>query len=1171
MKRFYTARMTRIVMLSVSILFVVLLTSPAKAQVQLSVINSAYEEHFNSLASAGTTNDISTLPTGWVFLETGTNANTTYAAGTGSSNTGNTYSFGLDATDRALGGLLSGSLTPTIGASFVNNTGTTINALQITYHGEQWRLGATARGADRLDFQYSLNATALNNGVWVDTDALDFSSPITAGTVGALNGNDATNSSTLNFTISGLTIEPGVTFFLRWQDFNVASSDDGLAIDDFVLTPLGTPPNQPSIFFTPASLNFGEVNVNTSTTLSYEVTGSNLSAPISITLADSATFSLSIDGTTFGSSVMVPDSGTAVVYVKFSPTANGPFSDTIIHTSDSTGAIFIVQGLGFDQASNIISIASARTKSTGTKVTVAGRITVANEHGNPAFVQDATGGIPVFFFPLASGTIIGDSVIITGPIGVFNDQKQISGSGIFFTKVDTAPRIPDPKPIAIDQLAAHEGLLVTVQSVELVNKNFVFYPQSTERMTAGGIQADLRIDGDTNIPGLTKPQGLVDITGVVGRFRANAQLLPRFQSDIPGVMEPSTPYDSIPKNQTLDIVTWNFEFFGAEKEDYQGEEFGPSDEALQLQNIKQVLDSLNADIVAVEEVSSDSLFAVLVSQLGSHSFSCSPRFSYSFEGPSNEFPPQKVCFIFDTTTVDVQSVRVMFENLYDSARTVDPSLIPAYPSGDPSSFWSSGRLPYLLNAKATINGVTEDVSLVVLHAKSGSSVADKNRRAYDAGVLKDSLDTHFAGKQFIVLGDLNDDLDQSIAGGASPYAPFVDDTTHYTPVTKPLSEAGARSTVGFNDMIDHQIISSTLNDEYLFGSERVITPFREIPNYGNTTSDHLPVVTRFAFQAPRVAFALSSIGVAEGDSTQYVVNIMLNKPLSSAKQLVINLGGSASYGADFATTPAALNGNITLDLQAGDTTAMFTLTVIDDTADELIDSATFMLQSTLGLEVDAPSVFTLTIEDNDIPQLAFAQWLYTGVEGSGAHQIKFNLSGAPATDQTVTVQVYDGPGVAYGSDYTTNPAVSNHVIVVTIPAGLGEASFSLTPVDDGRKEFKLEGVLFYISNASEGLILNGPRISSFAIIDAEKPKPNFSISPNPTSGHIRVLSDLPMDDEIVHVIVRHNNGSLVFSGRGTLDAVSAAISARLQHERRGIYILKVMYEGDVQMIRFIKQ
>jgi hypothetical protein len=193
-----------------------------------------YVENFDTLASSGTS---SLTPLGWAFVESGTNANDTYAAGTGSSNTGNTYSFGASgSTERAFGGLLSGSLNPTIGAQFTNDTGDVITSVQIAYTGEQWRLGATGRGADRLDFQYSLDATSLGTGTWIDVDALDFSGPVSAGPVGLLDGNAAGNRTAISATLSGLAIPSGSTFWIRWVDLNVASSDDGLAVDDLSVT-----------------------------------------------------------------------------------------------------------------------------------------------------------------------------------------------------------------------------------------------------------------------------------------------------------------------------------------------------------------------------------------------------------------------------------------------------------------------------------------------------------------------------------------------------------------------------------------------------------------------------------------------------------------------------------------------------------------------------------------------------------------------------------------------------------------------------------------------------------------------------------------------------------------------------------------------------------------------
>jgi uncharacterized protein len=222
------------------------LAVPASAQsVSVTALDTAVTQNFDALASSGTS---SAMPSGWYFSESGTNANTLYSAGTGSGTGGDTYSFGAaGSTERALGGLLSGSLTPTIGAAFTNNTGATITRLEIAYIGEQWRLGTAARGADRIDFQYSLNAASLTTGTWVDVDALDFSSPVTTAPTGALDGNVSANRTPIIGAIAGLSIPNGATFWIRWTDFNVSGSDDGLAVDDFSLTASAPPgPTDPT-------------------------------------------------------------------------------------------------------------------------------------------------------------------------------------------------------------------------------------------------------------------------------------------------------------------------------------------------------------------------------------------------------------------------------------------------------------------------------------------------------------------------------------------------------------------------------------------------------------------------------------------------------------------------------------------------------------------------------------------------------------------------------------------------------------------------------------------------------------------------------------------------------------------------------------------------------------
>ena len=223
--------------------------------ISLTAVGLPYTENFDTLASIGTS---STTPNGWVSDETGTNANTTYTAGTGSGNAGDTYSFGAAAsTERAFGGLLSGSLTPTIGAQFVNNTGETIARLDVSYTGEQWRVGTLGR-TDRLDFQISTDATSPSTGTWTDVDALDFTGPDTGGAIGARNGNGAANRTVIAASASGLGIPNGATFWIRWSDLNATGADDGLSVDDFSLTPGGV-----SLTITDISANEGDAGTTT--------------------------------------------------------------------------------------------------------------------------------------------------------------------------------------------------------------------------------------------------------------------------------------------------------------------------------------------------------------------------------------------------------------------------------------------------------------------------------------------------------------------------------------------------------------------------------------------------------------------------------------------------------------------------------------------------------------------------------------------------------------------------------------------------------------------------------------------------------------------------------------------------------------------------------------------
>jgi len=500
--------------------------SPASAaagsgSVSLTGLGTPVVEQFDALANTGTSN--TTLPVGWFLEENGSSAanNDAYAAGTGSSATGDTYSFGTSgSTERAFGTLLSGTLTPTIGASFTNNTGSQVTALDIDYAGEQWRLGALGsagtppRGPDRLDFQYSVDATSLTTGTWTDVDDLDFTSPVTGPTVGLLDGNAAANRTSILAMIPGLAIGPGATFWIRWSDFNVSSSDDGLAVDEFSLTPLAIDA-APSVSATsPAA---GAVSV----------------APASDV---SITFSEPVDVTDPWFSIACGSTGTHTATVTGGPTtftldpaadfgSNETCTVTVLasqvtdqDTDDPPNAMAGDAAFSFttadvsvcgDPATYIHAIQGDGPTAAQTGVRTIEGVVVGDYQGTGQFggyyVQEEDSDIDanpltsegIFVFNTSFPVAVGDTVRVRGTAGEFNGQTQISAVQSTLTcppaGASVSPASVTFPVAAVSDLERYEGMSISVAQDLTVTEVFTLARFGEVSLSANG-----RLDTPTN-------------------------------------------------------------------------------------------------------------------------------------------------------------------------------------------------------------------------------------------------------------------------------------------------------------------------------------------------------------------------------------------------------------------------------------------------------------------------------------------------------------------------------------------------------------------------------------------------------------------------------------------------------------------------------------------------
>jgi predicted extracellular nuclease len=459
---------------------------------------------FDTLSNSTSPSNL--LPTGWYLAELGTGAaaDGSYVVGTGSSNAGGAYSFGAaSATDRALGSLGSGSVTPIhYGAQFTNNTGSVISSVTVTYVGEMWRRG-TATAGEGLTFAYSVDATNLTTGTFTAVPALAFVSP---GDICSItqnintNGNDSNCRRQITATITGLTIPDGQSFWIRWTDTDTGGSDDGMSIDDVTITA-----SVSNISISPTATGSASPNPTgpgQSTTLSGTITPGQNPASVSFAVScdlsaigGSSTQSLPVTGTTFSFATTV-DASTlpgsyafpcAVIDDQARSTNFSIRLAVLIPLNSTCGApatpIDAVQGPG------------ATSPLVGQVVDIEG-IVVGDFQGSsmlsgfyleePAATQDGnpltSEGIFVFGSSLAVNA--GDRVRIRGTVAEFssNTGSAVSnltelGSTSNASVCSTGNPLPTPVTVTLPvdsttELERYEGMLVQFTQQLVVTGNF---------------------------------------------------------------------------------------------------------------------------------------------------------------------------------------------------------------------------------------------------------------------------------------------------------------------------------------------------------------------------------------------------------------------------------------------------------------------------------------------------------------------------------------------------------------------------------------------------------------------------------------------------------------------------------------------------------------------------
>lgn len=253
----------------------------------------------------------------------------------------------------------------------------------------------------------------------------------------------------------------------------------------------------------------------------------------------------------------------------------------------------------------------------------------------------------------------------------------------------------------------------------------------------------------------------------------------------------------IEPTETLKVVTWNIEFF-------------PKEGTTTINKVADIVESIDADVIALQEIADENAF----NQLDNMLTGWEGRFYDVRYG-------QDIAFLFKSS--EITSIGSLSE-IYSTDSYAFP------------------REPVLVTVTHS-SGL--EVTFINIHLKccGATGSEEANRREAASIKLEEYIDTNLATSNVVILGDWNDDINDG------PFDNFITNNENY-------SFADMSIALGSSDFysypfssqylshLDHLLITNELSDN-LIGVETLRVDL-EFSNYDAQVSDHRPVSATFS-------------------------------------------------------------------------------------------------------------------------------------------------------------------------------------------------------------------------------------------------------------------------------------------------------------------------------------
>lgn len=262
---------------------------------------------------------------------------------------------------------------------------------------------------------------------------------------------------------------------------------------------------------------------------------------------------------------------------------------------------------------------------------------------------------------------------------------------------------------------------------------------------------------------------------------------------------------TVDQAETLEVVTWNLRFF-------------PQNGVEEVNRLILMLDSLNADIVCLQEIYQMNQMVRVASALPQYDLIQSIRTDY-----------------------------LMLGILYKPDLLMPLDTTELFPD---ESYNFAGRFPLQVKFAAQADSLAYHFTVINMHLKAMGDASSIQRRQNATTLLHDYLMnviTTTEDTNFVVVGDWNDDL--STTSGATSFTAFMNDTENFWFTTWDLAWAETDendSYPGWPSFLDHILITKALFDENQTATTRTLRLDDYLSDYFSLVSDHRPVMYRFA-------------------------------------------------------------------------------------------------------------------------------------------------------------------------------------------------------------------------------------------------------------------------------------------------------------------------------------